>query len=90
MPKEQTYISYLCDEDGAMLEFERWGCKKVSTVIKNLCKLYCSKGCYHFLYKPSIEKAAMFKIVETRGGKEDVVYQISGEQFRGKLVDSMI
>ena len=38
--KQQTFIAILKDADGKQTYFERWACKRVETVRKNMLKLW--------------------------------------------------
>lgn len=38
--KEQTYITCIYNEGGRQVNFERWSCKKVATVNKNMKTLF--------------------------------------------------
>lgn len=49
--KQQTYIAIIEDKDFKQMNFERFCCKKVDTVVKNMRELFksdlyraCSKG----------------------------------------------
>ena len=37
--KKQTYIAYFKDENGDMITFERFTCKRVKTVVKSIREL---------------------------------------------------
>lgn len=65
--KKQTYISYLEDSNGNMINFERWGYKKTSTIIKSLKKLYNE---YYFSYKDDLMKSERITIYATPNGYE--------------------
>ncbi len=61
--KKQTYISYLEDSDGKMINFERWSYKKTDTIIEKLKELY-----QYPIYKKDIEKSVRIAIYETPDG----------------------
>ena len=61
--KKQEFISYLVDKEGKKIDFERWACKKVSTVINNLKKLYT-----YSIYKKDIERSEKIVIYKTPDG----------------------
>ncbi len=41
---EQRFISKLIGKDGRMVDFERWGCKRLKTVVDRLARLYFLNG----------------------------------------------
>jgi|JFBN01.2.fsa_nt_gb hypothetical protein len=52
--KKQTFITYwLDDETRAWLDFERWGYKRQSSVIRALKYLYNDELYRHLLHRPS-------------------------------------
>ena len=38
--KKQTYIAFVYNSENKKTDFHRFGCKKMTTVIKNMIKLY--------------------------------------------------
>ena len=48
MKKQMTFISYVEDKDGKMIDFERFNCARANTVLNNLKKLY--NGAWGSLY----------------------------------------
>lgn len=63
--KKQTYISYLEDSNGRIINFERWAYKNTNTVIKSLKKLYND---YYFSYKSDLVKSDRITIYSTPDG----------------------
>ena len=63
MKKQQTFISYLENSEGKMINFERWNYKRVNTIIEKLQWLYS-----HTFYKSELEKATYIAIYATPNG----------------------
>lgn len=63
MNKKQTYISYLYDQKGKRIDFERWSCKRISTVKKNMLKLWDNS-----LYRAFTRNAVTVKVYATPDG----------------------
>ena len=61
--KKQTYISCLEDENGKMINFERWSYKNINTIVNKLKTLY-----QYSIYKSSLEKSKTLVIYETPDG----------------------
>lgn len=61
--KEQTFISYLEDENGKMIDFERWTYKKVETVLKSVKELY-----KHPIYSGNLKRSKNLSIYATPEG----------------------
>ena len=68
MRKEQTFISYLENSEGKMLDFERWACKKSGTVLKKAKELYQHMNNYGWYQKDVLEKAECLAIYATPDG----------------------
>ena len=56
----QTFLSKLIDDNGKMVNFERWNYKSINTVIKNLKELYKNS-----IYRKDIEKSKKIVIYQT-------------------------
>lgn len=75
--KKETFISKWIDKDGHMVYFENWGCKRVSTVIRNCYKLWGRPFPFDS-YRRSLEKdgatgeVAVYKLID--GIRENSVY----------------
>lgn len=65
MSKIQRHISYLQDETGRMVNFERWSQKNVNVIERNLMQLYSSESAYAFLYRKDILKSKYLTIYAT-------------------------
>ena len=63
--KKQTFVSYLEDSNGKMINFERWNFKKVSTIQKKLKELYTN---YKWVYNDDIKKSKYLTIYATPDG----------------------
>jgi hypothetical protein len=64
---KQTYISYLEDEDGRMIDFERWAYKKVKTIEEKLKMLYQELSKCSF-YRSKLERAKTISVYATPDG----------------------
>jgi hypothetical protein len=64
---EQTYVSYLEDENGKMIDFERWTYKKPKTIANKLKELYQELSRYSF-YDEKLKKAKIISIYATPDG----------------------
>ncbi|MGE4353521.1 MAG: hypothetical protein AB7D36_05505 [Oscillospiraceae bacterium] len=62
---EQTFITELQDENGMLVDFERWQDKRQSTVERKIATLYSEKSPYRFLYSKHIDRAATLVIWAT-------------------------
>lgn len=71
MIKRQTFLSKIEDDEGNMIDFERWSCKRLSTVEANLRKLY-KMSLFQRLYKG---KGLHVVIYATPDGYDALVFQ---------------
>jgi len=58
MAKEQRYMSELLDELGNVVDFERWPCKRASTVIKKVYELYT-----YPIYRKDLKKGTLGVVI---------------------------
>lgn len=65
--KQQTYISYLEDQQKNIIDFHRWSYKKASTIVKKLKEFYQNNKDYGYI-KKDLEKAAQIAIYATPDG----------------------
>lgn len=61
--KKQTYIAYLKDENGNMITFERFACKRVKTAAKHIRELLAND-----LYRTCTKGAKTVEIYATPNG----------------------
>lgn len=82
--KQQTFIVYLEDQDGRMIDFERWCYKRSKTCLDAMVKLY---GSWPSLYLPQLAKAARVVCYPTPDGsnKEAPAWSLSAEEFRERM-----
>lgn len=64
--KEQTFVSRLEDEQGRMIDFERWNFKRLSKVEESVKQLY---GTYTSTYKDELIRAASIVFYEAPGNE---------------------
>ena len=62
--KRQTFIAYLQTADGKQVTFERFNCKKVSTVKNQIVKLWLNSS----LYRACCKGAQVVRIYATPDG----------------------
>ena len=80
--KEQTYIIYLENKNGILVDFERWAYKKLETCIDKTLTLHC-RG--YSLYKNDLIKTAKIVAYKTNDGNEIKVWDISINEYMEKL-----
>lgn len=82
---KQSFIIRLEDQDGHVVDFERFIYKRVETCVGLLVELYKR---YERLYMPNLDKAARVVAYPTPDGyhMEDPVWSVSVEEFR-KMVE---
>lgn len=61
--KQQTFIAYIEDGNGKMMDFERFSCKRAETVRKNMTALFQND-----LYRACTKGAVSFAIYATPDG----------------------
>lgn len=79
--KEQTFIVYLRDENGNMKDFERFGCKKLETVKKNMKKLFSNELYRKCIYSDGITSIEIYSTKNIIPGKAQLVYCESLNDF---------
>lgn len=67
--KEQTYITYIYNEGGRCINFERWSCKRIATVNKNMKTLFsndlycaCNREAHYYITYDNNKNAVTDKI----------------------------
>lgn len=80
MSKKMTFIIYLEDAAGNMVDFERWAFKKAKTCIDHMIELYKT----YSIYERSLAKAARVVCYPTPDGynKADPVWSVGVDEFR--------
>lgn len=77
--KQQTHIIRLTDENGSLVNFERWAHKKTQTCIEKMVELYAT---YPGIYKRDIDKAATITCYSTPDqGPETPVWTVTKQEF---------
>jgi len=78
--KKQTFISCMEDAQGRTIGFERWGYKRLSTVVNKLKYLYNE---YHSVYKKDLERSSFITIYPTPDGytKVEPIARISIDEI---------
>lgn len=78
--KKQTFIICLENQDGLVVDFERWSYKRAETCIANMVKLYRT----YSIYGLSLAKADRVVCYPTPDGytKADPVWSVSVDEFR--------
>ncbi|MEG1758755.1 MAG: hypothetical protein RR235_09960 [Oscillospiraceae bacterium] len=78
--KEQTFLAELLDANGREVDFHRYACKRVNTVIKNITKMYSR---YSFMAK-DLNNTASVVIYSTPLGYGDgeLVWSVTVDEFR--------
>ena len=71
MIKQQTFLSKIEDASGNMIDFERWGYKRIATVEAKIRELY-KMSLFQRLYKG---KGLHVVIYATPYGYDDLVFQ---------------
>ena len=64
--KKQTYIVKIYDENGLMIDFERFAYKRVSSVVDAMTKLYNND-----LYRVCSKNEKSFEIIATPNGIDE-------------------
>lgn len=65
--KQQTYISYLEDQQNNVIDFHRWSYKKASTIERKLKEFYQNNKDYSYI-KKDLEKTVQIAIYATPDG----------------------
>lgn len=65
VPKVMTFITIIEDENGGMVDFERFYCKRQSTVERQIRELYTE---HKWIYKKYLEKGVRVACYRTPDG----------------------
>lgn len=81
---KQTFIICVEDQNGFIVDFERWACKKVETCIAKMIELYKT---YSILYAPKLDGAARVTAYPTPNGydREAPVWSVTADEFRALI-----
>lgn len=71
---EQTFLTRYLDDKGVCREFERWGQKRLSTIIRNSLELVNNDVYRKFLQKDNVVEMVIYK-TEPNGSNEQEVYR---------------
>lgn len=80
---KMTYLSTIETVDGKTVDFERWACKRASTVQKNLLKLYTMQSVALRIYQEELKSGAVVRCYETPDGYNTgaIVWELPTSDF---------